>query len=149
MNTKGGECRIGARQGDYALQGKGVRLRGGARSRARRSGALQQEDYLPIRFQRLRIQPSWTFLRKHKCRSSSQQLSSPKPGHTTGGTGRRTAGRRGEARTARTGRRRVGSPRRHPFSYIPGDRRKPSWACFWKHEQRKPYANRWRNKTRG
>ena len=36
----------------------------------------------------------------------------------------------------------------HP-SYPPDDRGKPSWACLWKHEKRKPFANRWKSKTSG
>ena len=41
-------------------------------------------------------------------------LSNPKPGHTprAGRVGRRTTGQRGEAEPGRTGRRRIGSPRR-------------------------------------
>ena len=42
-----------------------------------------------------------------------KHLQSPKPGHTTGGSGRRTARRRGQARPGRQGRRRSGSPGRH------------------------------------
>ena len=41
------------------------------------------------------------------------------------------------------------APRNNRPSYPPDDRRKPSWACFWKHEQRKPYVNRWMNTTSG
>ena len=31
--------------------------------------------------------------------------------------------------------------------YFPDDRKKPSWAFPWKHEQRKSCVNRWGNKT--
>ena len=33
--------------------------------------------------------------------------------------------------------------------YHPDDRRKPSWTCLWKYEQKKPHVNRWRKKSRG
>ena len=82
--------------------------------------------------------------------SSFPNLSNPKPGHSTGGSGRGGARRDGGAGRGRAGRDADGSVRlgyNRP-SYPPDDRRKPSWACLWKHEQRKSYVNRG-NKARG
>ena len=58
-------------------------------------------------------------------------------------------GRRGRAGTGSTGRRRD-CLRRRKQPLLPSRRWKITfWVCLWKHEQRKPYVNRWRNKTRG
>ena len=40
-------------------------------------------------------------------------------------------------------------PENNRTSYPPDNRREPSWACLWKHEQTNSYVNRWRNKARG
>ena len=72
---------------------------------------------------------------------SNKTPTKPKPGHTLGVSGP------GGARTGRMGRGRVGSPRRQPFFNSPANGRQPSWACLWKHDQWKPYVNRWRYKA--
>ena len=71
-------------------------------------------------------------------------LSSPKPGHTTGGSGRRSARRGGGA-----GRDADGSvrPEDNRLSYLPDHRRRLSWTFPRKREQPKSYVNRWRNTT--
>ena len=61
------------------------------------------------------------------------------------GLGRRTAGQRGGAEPGRTGRRWIGSPRRH-LSLVPS---KASCTTFFqKHEQAKSNVNPWGNKIR-
>ena len=66
---------------------------------------------------RLRIQRSWTTLRRQTIYSTIRNLSSPKPGYSTGGSGlgsawRGGAWRRGGALWDGTGHQRVGPPRR-------------------------------------
>ena len=57
--------------------------------------------------------------------------------------------RRSKVGTGRTGRRRVG-PRRTRLSHLPTRKKgRPSWACFWKHDQRKTNVNRSRTATCG
>ena len=79
-------------------------------------------------------------------------LSSPKPGHTTGGSGRGGARRDGGVgrRRARQDADGTVRPRDNRPSYPPDDRGKPPWACLWKHEQRKTtYKPMGGNKIRG
>ena len=78
-------------------------------------------------------------------------LSSAKPGHITGRSRWGGARRDGEAGREQTGRVGDGSgrPGDNCPSYLPDDRRQRSRECFWKHEQREPYVNRWGNKARG
>ena len=80
-----------------------------------------------------------------------KKLSNPKPGHTPGGSVRGGACRDGGAGRGRAAQDADGIVRQgenSPF-YPPDDGRMTSWVCLWKHEQRKPYINRWGNKTRG
>ena len=72
-------------------------------------------------------------------------LSNPKPGHTTGGSGRGCAhgGAAGRAGPGRTERRRNGSPREEPSSDALANQRQTLWTSLRKHEQRKSYVNRW------
>ena len=78
-------------------------------------------------------------------------LSNPKPGHTAGWSGWGGARWDGGAGRERAGGDTDGSVRPGNIrpSYPPDDRRQPSWARPWKHEQKKPYLIRWRNKTSG
>ena len=78
-------------------------------------------------------------------------VSNPKPGHTTGRSGRGGARREGGAGRGWAGWDADGSvcPGDNRPSYLPDDRKKLSSACLWKREQRKLYVNRWRNKTSG
>ena len=80
-------------------------------------------------------------LRKRK------NLSNPKPGHTTGGSGRAAhSGAAGHGGPGRMGRRRV-SPRR-PQPSLVSSRALKTTVLNRRHEQRNPYVNRRRNKTR-
>ena len=84
-----------------------------------------------------------------KAMDDEWNLSNPKPGHTTGGSGRGGARRSGGA--CAEGQDADGSVRpedNHPFC-PPGHRRQLYGTYFPKHEQRKPYVNRWRNKASG
>ena len=99
-HTTGGSCRRGARRGG------GVR-RGWAEQDADESGG--PEANRPSSPPEYREQLSWTSLCKHEQRKS--YLSSPKPGHTTGGSGR-GAQRGGGAGSVRTGYQQNCLPRR-------------------------------------
>ena len=77
------------------------------------------------------------------------KLSNPKPGHTTGQSGRGGARRGGEGGSGlgRTGRRRVDPARRRP-SLLPSIESKTlSWTTLRKHEQRKSHVNRMREQS--
>ena len=81
------------------------------------------------------------------CYQLFSNLSNPKPGHTTSGSGRgalRGGGGRAGLDANRTVR--LGDK---PPSYSPKHRRHVAWTTLQKHEQAKSYVNRWRNKTRG
>ena len=82
----------------------------------------------------------------------TQYLSIPKPGHTTGGSGRGGARRGGGAERGRAGRDADGSVRpgnSHPacLPKLPGQRRQLYWTNLRKNEQTNSYVNRWGNKT--
>ena len=80
----------------------------------------------------------------------SGNLTIPKPGYNTGGSvwgGARRDGGAGRGRAAENADGTVRPGENRP-SYTPDDGRITSWAFRWKHEQRKPYLNRWGNKTR-
>ena len=76
-----------------------------------------------------------------------KSLSNPKPGHTTGRSGRGGARRGGEGRRGWVGRDAVGSIQ--PGILPSSESKTLSWTCLRKHEQTKSYLNRWRNEIRG
>ena len=83
---------------------------------------------------------------------TSLHLSSPKPGHTPGGTvrgGARRDGGAGRGQAAQDADDGTVRPGENKLSYPLDDGRMTSWVCLWKHELGKSYVNRWRNKTRG
>ena len=78
-------------------------------------------------------------------------LSSRKPGHTTGGSGRRSAQRTvggGRSWAKQVADISVGPEGNRPSS-LPGYRKHLFRTSLRKHEYRKSYVNRWRNKTSG
>ena len=75
-------------------------------------------------------------------------LSSPKPGHTTGGSGRGARRGGGVGWAGRDADRTVRPGDRRP-SYPPRHRRHVSWTSPQKHEQPKSYVNRWGNTATG
>ena len=87
----------------------------------------------------------WRWVRR------KNNLSNPKPGHTTGESRRGGARRGGRAGPGRTRRGADGSvrPGNERLSCPPGHGRQLSWTSLRKHEQANSYINLRRNKTRG
>ena len=77
-----------------------------------------------------------------------KHLSSPKPGHTTGGSGR-GARRGGGAGSGRTGCQQNYSPRRQASLVPPKASKKRRFNVSPEARQAKSYVNRWRNKITG
>ena len=104
--------------------------------------------YLPlrrIRFGYFFITNNGNLAHFNTCRI--QNLSNPKPGHTTGASGR-SARRGGGAGSGRTGCQQNCSPRKQA-SLVPSKASKTRLLSPHKHEQAKPYVNRWRNEMSG
>ena len=133
-----GICRI--QNPDIPRAGSGGVAHGGA---AGQSGAGQ--DRTPtgrsVQETTAHLAPRASRALKNTCPETNVLLNS-KPGHTTGESGRGGARWDGGAGRGRAGRDDDGSvcPGNNRPSYSPDDRIQPSWACLWKHEQRKPYV---------
>ena len=111
-HTAARAARNEARQGGGARRGEADEARRvkAGRDGAWQGGAVRPEDNRPFRFPRHRRLPSWTTPSEARTNEIPCKLnpSSPKPGHTTGGSGRVGAAHSGAA--GRGGLGRVGTP---------------------------------------
>ena len=109
-------------------------------------GLLKKPSAVITTFPEVRVRYGMEYAQHYR---NSFHLSNPKPGHTTGGPGRDGAQRRARTRPGRTGRRRIGPPRRQPTLCPPCTEDQLSCATLRKHEQRKSDVNRFaESKTR-